>query len=49
VEPDYKWINQQGCGNSSLYNINYVCTCGTKANINMPNDGFSVEYKENEE
>lgn len=37
-----------GGGNSSLHNLYYVCTCGTKANLNMPNEGFSVQFKDGE-
>jgi predicted RNA-binding Zn-ribbon protein involved in translation (DUF1610 family) len=35
-----------GGGNSSLHNLNYTCTCGTKANLNMPNEGFSVQFED---
>ncbi|MDD5649762.1 MAG: hypothetical protein PHF86_04980 [Candidatus Nanoarchaeia archaeon] len=37
-----------GGGNGHVSSMRYVCSCGTEANLTMPNDGLSINFKEEE-
>jgi hypothetical protein len=39
-------VTSGGGGNNSMYTVNYCCTCGTRTTLTMPNNGFTVEFKD---